>query len=230
VTQAEGDNARLVELLTTAGFTPVLLPQIRFEAVAPAPPAPEGPFDLCILSSPRAARFARACWPAFPTCRRTLAIGPATLEAARTAGFAAELAQLPTLELMAEALPDAPPALKILMPRSDIADDPPLKILARKGHIVQAMRVYRTLPVEYTPEAVAKLRLDPPEAFVFTSPSTFKNFSALFGTEPLGGAVVAAIGPTTAAAISDAGVHVDCVPERPTAEELAASLGRCFHE
>ena len=67
--------------------------------------------------------------------------------------------------------------------------------------------------------------------FIFTSPSTFENFlqiaSKLVGTNPVKyftGYDVAAIGPTTRAAIESRNVEVNIMPKEYTLEGLTKAI------
>jgi uroporphyrinogen-III synthase len=93
---------------------------------------------------------------------------------------------------------------------------------------VDAPVAYRTLPV---PEGAAALRerlvrgaLD---ALTFASPSAVRSFAAGLDAAARGAcrrALVAAVGPATAAALREAGIEPDAVAASPGAEGLVAAL------
>ena len=227
VTQAEGTDQRLLSILAARGFDPLPLPQIRFERATDPPELlfPESRYDLCILSSPRSAEF----MPEPDKYVEALTFGKRTYSVALSRGFRARLIESDSLSELVEKMPPAPPTLTIAFPRSDIAPAGPVQALRERGHRVSDAVLYRTVPVEYSPEEIRRVRTDPPEVFVFTSPSTFHNLVTAFGRKLLDDAVIAAIGPTTTAAIRESGLPVHVTPDRPGLDALVASL-KDYHE
>jgi uroporphyrinogen-III synthase len=81
-------------------------------------------------------------------------------------------------------------------------------------------------------EILARIFDGPVDAVTFTSPSTVRGFLALAGTRapvPAPGALVACIGPVTAAEAAARGLRVDVIAKRYTipglVEALVARLG-----
>jgi uroporphyrinogen III methyltransferase / synthase len=96
----------------------------------------------------------------------------------------------------------------VLLARSDRADPVAARILRRRGaRLVDDVVAYRTVPSAPEGEALAELRRGI-DGIVFTSPSTVRGFLDI-GPEwrrLVGDAIVATIGPTTTAAVRDAGL------------------------
>jgi uroporphyrinogen-III synthase len=165
-----------------------------------------------------------------PRVGRVLAVGARTLDLARQAGLPVDPEVHPGSGLaLARCVPAAPPALRLLVPRGNVARDEAVEALKAAGHVVEAPVLYRTEPVEYAPEQVAALQGDPPEVVLFASPSAFRHFLAAFGREVLERAHIGVIGPTTRAEVEASGFTVKLMPARPELSELAAELRR-FHD
>ncbi|HUF05217.1 MAG TPA: uroporphyrinogen-III synthase [Aridibacter sp.] len=61
-------------------------------------------------------------------------------------------------------------------------------------------------------------------AICFFSPSGVESFARIFGREPISGAIMAAIGKTTAGALVEYGLRCDLAASDPSAETLAEEL------
>ncbi len=121
----------------------------------------------------------------------------------------------------------------VLVPRSDIANGELLAALRKAGATVTAVEAYRTAPPQSLDDAVLQmLRRGEVDAVTFFSPSAFHNFARFMGAvgpEELGRqAAFAAIGPTTAAAIRDAGIEVAVEATESSADSLVAALEQYF--
>ena len=93
---------------------------------------------------------------------------------------------------------------------------------------IQAVPVYKTvINIPDNKEEVEKL-LQKNEIFavIFTSPSTFKNFTKIFENwrELLKNTKKAVIGSTTAKAVRQENIQPDVIPEKYTIEELIKAL------
>jgi uroporphyrinogen-III synthase len=99
---------------------------------------------------------------------------------------------------------------------------------ALREHGVRVTRVtaYRSQPAPLPPEARALLESSPPHVALFASPRTAETFVEAVGRERLGPARLVAIGPTTAAALTQLGLPVAAVAERPTSEALVEATIR----
>jgi uroporphyrinogen III methyltransferase/synthase len=164
-----------------------------------------------------------------------LCVGPATAAAAREVGLRVD--RTPEVRRQAEGLLEeitrciAPDGKRFLVPGSDIAREALPRGLRAAGAEVDAPVAYRTLPpTPDAPEAEAlrsRLARGGLDAVTFTSPSAVRHCLGLLDDEAraaLSRCTVVAIGPTTAAALREAGIEPDVMPERPGAEELVEAL------
>ena len=164
---------------------------------------------------------------------RMAAIGPATARALQAHGLRVSLAPR---EFVAEALVDAFATrsaepirgARVLVPRALEARGVLPDGLRALGAVVDVIPVYR-IEVEHAQDRAARTRLQNGEADVltFTSPSTARNFVAVFGgqaADVAGRSLVACIGPVTAAAARGCGLTVGLVAERYTIPGLVAAL------
>lgn len=161
---------------------------------------------------------------------RIAAVGPATAAKLLQDGLVAEL--VPTVhtgDALATALqavlePDQP----VTLARGDLASPSLPAQLRAAGASVTELVVYRTLPDEEGAAAVRQaLAGGHADTIVFTSPSAFDACLSACGGDAqalLGPVRRAAIGPVTAAALSEAGLPAHIVPEAATAAALAAAL------
>jgi uroporphyrinogen III methyltransferase / synthase len=170
-----------------------------------------------------------------PSTLRVCAVGPATAERARAAGFGVDL--IPR-EFVGD---DAAAALvsavrgeagtRVLFPRARAARDVIPEALERAGAHVDVVPVYETVAAAGGAALEEALRRKP-DLLVFTSPSTVESFVAAVGEEDAAGlfaaAIVAAIGPVTAATLSSFGKKADIVPAEHTVPGLLDAIGSWF--
>ncbi len=159
------------------------------------------------------------------------AIGPATAKAVEELGIRVDL--VPE-EFVAEALAEALlsqgiAASRILLARAEEARDVLPVSLEAAGAQVTVAPCYRTIPAEGVGERIRTLTDNREvDAITFASSSSVRAFvDGLAGqdvAELTGGIVVACIGPVTADAARDAGLHVDVVPDEYTIPGLAEAL------
>ena len=112
---------------------------------------------------------------------RLAVVGAATAAALRAHGLAADLvAQPETGAGLLAALRAAEPlaGVRVLLPRSQLADAALPEALGATGAEVTAVTAYRTLPVA----APVQVDLAACDAVLFTSPSTVQAFRQLYGT------------------------------------------------
>lgn len=114
----------------------------------------------------------------------------------------------------------------IFIPRSAIGREELPEGLEELGATIKVAPVYNVaLPEKGTiKDRLDELKNNKPDLFIFTSPSTFKNYLQILDiTNPnryFGGYDIAAIGPTTRAAIENRNVHVTIMPDEYTINGL----------
>ncbi len=165
-----------------------------------------------------------------PTSVRIAAVGPATERALAERGARADVVPREFRgERLAEEIPDVG-GKRVLFPRAAIAREALAEGLRRRGAFVEDPAVYDTLLARPDARGLRELErgLD---AATFTSASTARNFVLLLGdqaTRLLEGALVACIGPTTAAEARSLGIPVHVAPQTHTVEGLVAALAEAF--
>jgi uroporphyrinogen-III synthase len=154
------------------------------------------------------------------------AIGPATAQALRDRQISPDF--VPE-EYVAEAILPGLGDVRgqhILLPRADIARKALVEALASQGALPEEVAVYRTLPGEPDAQVLKELEQGV-DVVLFTSSSTVRNTMALLGAgaqELLRGALIACIGPITAATARECGLAVDVVAADYTRDGLIAAL------
>ena len=98
--------------------------------------------------------------------------------------------------------------------------------LQDKGHEVDELAVYRTVPVEPDAAMVEHVRRGDVDAITFTSSSTVENFCAAVGT-PQPQPLVISIGPITSKTAEERGLRVDAEADPHTIDGVVAALGAC---
>jgi uroporphyrinogen-III synthase len=164
-----------------------------------------------------------------PATLRLAAVGPATARALEQRGLRA--AFIPD-EYLAEALAAGLGEVagrRVLLPHAELAREALAGDLRQRGATVDEIAVYRTLPAAPDPSGLAELRRGV-DAITFTSASAARNFVRVQAGEPsageplAAGAIIACIGPITAAAAREAGLRVDVVAAEYTLDGLVAAL------
>jgi uroporphyrinogen-III synthase len=118
----------------------------------------------------------------------------------------------------------------VFIPRSAIGREELPHGLSERGAIIKTANVYNvTLPNKnIVGENIRRLKDTKPDMFIFTSPSTFKNFLKLLDiTNPVqffSPFDVASIGPTTKATIESRKVKVDVMPDDFTINGLIKAI------
>jgi len=200
---------------TDLGFTPISLPCITVEVadedlLAGARITAAG-VDLLFITS---ARTVRLLWPdgAMPAVP-VAAIGTATARAVTAAG--GTLAVVGTgggLDLVGH-VRTLTGVRRALFPHAEGTDPVVIGALRTVVPVVSTIPIYRTVPVAPDP--------DPVDAVAFASASAVRGW---FLTRDTAGAVVAAIGGPTAAALDGFGVTPDAVPDIPGFASMASVL------
>jgi uroporphyrinogen III methyltransferase/synthase len=119
---------------------------------------------------------------------------------------------------------------RVLVYRAQEARDVLPQMLADAGLAVTTVAAYVTVFADDPHFAQKVARAD---ALTFTSPSTVAGFSALLGGDAHAAAashrkIVACIGPVTATAAREAGLHVDVVAEEYTVDGVLEALAAQF--
>lgn len=163
------------------------------------------------------------------------AVGPATTQVASENGLRVDyIAKAGTGEALAAEMRASVGGKSVLLPRSDRADDRLPDALRGAGAFVTPVIAYRTsTPESLDPEMLAQLRLAEVDAISFASPSAFHNLARLIGSsEELASlsqrVPFAAIGPTTARALRDAGVRVAIEAVEPSPACLADAISKYY--
>lgn len=225
ITRAESQSAKLRAELEARGAKVKLLPLISF-----APPDDSsaldaelrqlGTFDWIIFTSANAVNavakrqkdlgLAAAAGEKRP---RIAAVGPATAEAAAASGFPTDfVAANHSGAGLAEELREEVRGRSVFLPRSDHANPDLPAVLKREHANVTEVIAYKTVPPSKADrERVNNSLKDDIDGIVFFSPSAVRSFVDLVERKVLeklqGRVVMVAIGPTTAGALSAAGVQ-----------------------
>lgn len=153
---------------------------------------------------------------------RIAAIGPGTADALVRHGLVADL--VPghfVAESLVAAFPPPAPGGTVLLPRAGEAREVLPDGLRSAGWRVDVVEAYRTEAVAVTPERRAEAAAA--DAIAFTSASSVAGFMAASGPSGVP-AVVACIGPVTAAAARAAGLTVTTTATESTLDALVAAL------
>jgi uroporphyrinogen-III synthase len=198
-------------------------------------------FDWVLFTSQNAVRFVfrRGCElksrrPAQPPRPLIAAVGTATAQAARNLDIRVDyVAQNQTGESLAAELRKEMAGMKVFLPRSDRADDRLPAALRASGADVLDVVAYRTtMPESVDSKILDSIRNAAVNLVVFASPSAFGNFRAAIapaGVAELSNKVqFAAIGPTTANAIREAGAQVAVEANASSATGLAEAIAEYY--
>jgi len=225
VTRAAAQSGKLLEELTARQAKVKLLPLVSFAppedfAAVDAALTRIDSFDWIVFTSANAVQAVErrrqqlAGDLALPLAQpRTAAVGPATAEEAEHAGFSVDyVATNHSGAGLATELKEELAGQNVLLPRSDRANPDLPAALRRSGAVVTEVVAYRTLPPsEADRDRVEESLKEGADAILFFSPSAVHNFMELLGRERWeamqGRTVMVAIGPTTARALSAAGVQ-----------------------
>ena len=157
---------------------------------------------------------------------RIAAVGPATAQALAERG--ARIDAMPTEftgDHLARGLGEVR-GTRILLPRASGGREALAVLLRAQGALVDDIPIYATVPAALTAEARAQLDRGV-DAATFTSGSAVRHFADLTGGEHrrrLGDAIIACIGPFTAAAARAVGLTVHVEPLEHTVPGLVRAL------
>jgi uroporphyrinogen-III synthase len=163
---------------------------------------------------------------------RTAAIGPATAGALRERGLEPDfMPEKFTGEEIVAGLGDVS-GLRVLLPRGELARKNLAELLTAWGAIVDEVVIYRTLPAEIHPSALAELQRGV-HVITFTSGSTARNFvTAIQASGQLpalfDNTLIACIGPVSADEARQLGLEVGLVAGEHTTDGLVQALSSHF--
>lgn len=241
VTRSRAKASELSDALRGAGAMPLELPALTIEPLA-SPELDQAlrtlqAYDWVVFTS--AGGVAGAVErlqaiglpPAALTSRRIAVIGPATGREAERLGL--RVAYRPQ-QYVAEALAAGLPAHsgeRVLLALAEAARSALRDGLRARGMLVEQVAVYRTLPGEGDAETLRSMVRDGLDAATFASSLTIQHFAELTRhagysgpAAALHGALVACIGPVTAASAEEAGLKVDVIAEEHTIPALVNAL------
>jgi uroporphyrinogen-III synthase len=247
VTRATGQAHQLAHSLEALGAEVLLLPTVSFAPMEDSQALDAAlrhlaEFDWILFTSQNAVRF---------VCQRiheldlpvaalqsprplVAAVGSATGMAATSEGFRVDtIPKSHSGEALVQELWGAIGDRKILLPRSDRADDRLPNALRGAGSKVTEIVAYRTAaPVSLDPQILKSIRDAEVDAIVFASPSAFRYLSECVGAAELAElssrVQFAAIGPTTARALREDGARVEIEASESSAAGLADSIARFY--
>jgi uroporphyrinogen-III synthase len=225
VTRAAEQSESLAQALRQKGALPVLMPMVAF-----APPDDLAMLDEAIrgmaqcdwvfLTSQNALRALQERsesqgipLPHAARATKVAAVGPATAEAARTAGLKIEyVAVKHQATALAEELAEQIRGKSVLLPRSDRANPELLEKLKGFGARVKEVVAYKTLrPGDELLAKAEKMLKDGADAVLFFSPSAVHHFEELLGQDRFvvlsRHTLFTAVGPVSEQALRAAGVE-----------------------
>jgi len=247
VTRAPEQAGELIRELERLGAEVLILPTVSF-----APPSDWQPvdsalraiceFDWILLTSQNAVRFLAQRVRELKLDTKALeagkpsiaAVGSATAQAAASAGFRVDyIAQERSGEGLARELQGSLRNRRVLLSRSDRADDRLPNLLREAGARVTEVVAYRTaVPKTLDTEIVDRFHRAEVDAIVFASPSAYHNLSDAMGAKRLAELSsrvdFAAIGPTTARALREASARVAIEANESSAAGLADAIGKHY--
>ncbi|MBM3673472.1 MAG: uroporphyrinogen-III C-methyltransferase [Actinobacteria bacterium] len=157
---------------------------------------------------------------------RIAAIGPGTAAALTERGLRADVVpERFVAESLLEAFP-APgaPGERILLARAEQAREVLPEGLTDRGHVVDVLDVYRTVPARPLAADLTVVREGLVDALTFTSSSTVTNFCDLVGPLSEPAPLVVSIGPITTRTAGERGLHVDVEAEPHTIDALVEAV------
>lgn len=232
VTRAQHQASQLSQLLLKRGAVPIEMPAIEIQPL----PAPDE-FDQAILnlkdyhwiiftSTNGVEVFFHRLYSLNLDARwlkdiRIGAIGSATASALEQKGLRADCVpkKYTSQSLLAQLQRHDKAGCRVLLPRADIAGKELTLGLARLGAKVDEVTAYRTTPDTWgVSQAKQMLLAGEIDIVTFTSSSTVTNLVAALGKkqEAMNKALIACIGPKTAATATKAGLRVDIVARKHT--------------
>lgn len=235
LTRAPERSAGLLERLVGLGAAVVACPLVRSEADPGAVVPPLAGYSWLVVTSPEAVRHLHARLAAdrapvtLPAGLQVAVVGPGTARAVQ-ALLGREPALQPALATGAELAAACrhlgfETGARVLRVRGDLAGDEVETALREAGAEVDAVTLYRTVPVVPTTEARGQVARGAVDAVVFASGSAVAGFAAGFAGSGLQErALAVCLGPITANDARAAGWRRVVVATEPSDAGLVAAL------
>jgi uroporphyrinogen-III synthase len=241
VTRAIEQTSDLLARLTERGAIPVSLPLVSF-----APPEDYTAldaalnqlqsFDWIIFTSANAVHAitarARSHPPSPLKTLKIAAVGPTTKSEAEQSGLSVTYVAKTHLGIaLAEELREHLTGKSVFLPRSDKANPDLPAALRKLGARVTEVTAYRTISPAATDKSGVNAVIKN-DAILFFSPSAVHNFADLAGRVRLASLqdkiAIAAVGPVTASALRELGVHRIAIAADTTAAAVVDALEAHF--
>lgn len=231
ITRTAAQTASFRDRLAAAGAIPVVFPAIAVELLAPEPllAALErlSEYDWLLFTSGNAVSFffeVADGVSSLPPLPRVAATGSATARKLADRGVTVDF--IPD-EFVGEALVlglgDVADK-RVLLPRSKRGRPEITALLRERGALVDDIPLYDTVAAQPDQAAWDALATGF-DVVTFTSPSSVRNFLDMTDDRvSLAGAIIACIGPITAAEAAERGLEVAVIPEVYTIDGLIAAL------
>ncbi|MDE1761824.1 MAG: hydroxymethylbilane synthase [Candidatus Micrarchaeota archaeon] len=238
LTSQENLAEKLSHEFRELGAEPIMMPSLKVTPVSDFSGLDQaisliGQYDWAVFTSANGVRFVldrmigRGTGLSALKRLKVAAVGPATAKSLSEYGIT--VSYVPRNYLTAEiakGIGDVE-GKKMILLRSNISDSELPRALEEKGAKVTQVDAYMTLPSDLgTNHAAEALRSRTLSYVVFTSASSVLGTMNIMKGDKgaLGGAKVVCIGPKTAKAAEDNGVHVDIVAEEHTAEGIIKAI------
>jgi uroporphyrinogen-III synthase len=227
LTRSREQARELVQALERSGAEVLLLPTVAFAPPEDCTRLDEAlhhldRFGTILFLSQNAVRYVLSrCrelgiqYKAFHLPGRVVAaVGPATAKAAAQEGLHVDyVAKSHTGESLVDELRDSLAGRSVLLPRSNLGDDRVRNALRAAGAHVTEVIAYRTIaPQSMDSGVLGFIRRGEADVIFFASSSAFQNLANSIGSAKLAALSqrvrFAAIGPTTAKAIREAGARL----------------------
>ena len=241
VTRPKEQAVEFVALLQAAGATVVEFPAIRITdppswAAYDSVVQKIEDFEVIAFTSSNAVRYFMKRMPEEKNknlrSKKIFAVGTKTKKVSNQFNLNAEVitSVFRGKELGREIMKQIGKGEKILFPHGNKGRFELTKVLRDSGYDVTDLIVYQNSSPDKND--IDKFRTELSGKFIdvytFFSPSSIKNFLDVFPEEIPGKAVVAVIGPTTAAAAMKLGLTVHIEAPKSTSEDLAYAIGGYF--